>query len=160
MELLSERLSFAQLALSDKSEALKISMNDLIMRHITGKALDEQAALERFQNQIDINAKDKNLGFFLARKRDDGVIVGSLKFVHFSPEEYEVGYLLKPEFWGKGYASEMLAFMIDYAAQITPRKNFFALASVANTASIRVLEKKGFQEVSRDEKEYRCRLSL
>ena len=51
---------------------------------------------------------------FLITARD-GVIVGACGFVTGGKETPELGYWLGVDYWGKGYATEALHAVIDYA---------------------------------------------
>ena len=57
----------------------------------------------------------------------------------------ELGYWLGVEHWGKGYATEALHAVIDYAFADLGQESLQAGARVTNPASRRVLEKCGFQ---------------
>ena len=57
----------------------------------------------------------------------------------------ELGYWLGVEHWGKGYATEALHAVIDYAFTDLGHPALTAAARVTNPLSRRVLEKCGFQ---------------
>jgi len=57
----------------------------------------------------------------------------------------ELGYWLGVPFWNKGYATEALHAVIDYAFTDLNHEAVQAGARVTNPASRRVLEKCGFQ---------------
>ena len=57
----------------------------------------------------------------------------------------ELGYWLGVKYWGKGYATEALHAVIDYAFTDLNHESLQAGARVTNPASRRVLEKCGFQ---------------
>jgi RimJ/RimL family protein N-acetyltransferase len=57
----------------------------------------------------------------------------------------ELGYWLGVPYWGKGYATEALHALIDYAFTDLGHEALQAGARVTNPASRRVLEKCGFQ---------------
>lgn len=57
----------------------------------------------------------------------------------------ELGYWLGVKYWGKGYATEALHAVIDYAFTDLEHEALNAGARVTNPASRRVLEKCGFQ---------------
>ena len=57
----------------------------------------------------------------------------------------EIGYWLSSDYWGKGYATEAVHALIDYAFTDLGYDALHAGARVTNPASRRVLEKCGFQ---------------
>lgn len=61
--------------------------------------------------------------------------------------EYEIGFHLRPEFWGQGYAKEAANAVIDYAFSVLGAKKLFAGHNPNNTASQKVLNKLGFSYV-------------
>lgn len=80
---------------------------------------------------------------FLITLRDE-TIVGACGVV-LQEETPELGYWLGLPFWGKGYATEALHAVIDYAFTDLEHEALQAGARVTNPASRRVLEKCGFQ---------------
>ncbi|HZD90427.1 MAG TPA: GNAT family N-acetyltransferase [Pseudolabrys sp.] len=73
-----------------------------------------------------------------------GAIIGACG-VAMHDEAPEVGYWLGAAYWGKGYATEALHAIIDYAFTDLGHEALQAGARVTNPASRRVLEKCGFQ---------------
>jgi RimJ/RimL family protein N-acetyltransferase len=71
----------------------------------------------------------------------------------------ELGYLFHPDVWGNGYATESLrAFLsacVEHQAALQPDAALEVRANVhsQNSASLRVLEKLGFEELGRFEHE-------
>ena len=57
----------------------------------------------------------------------------------------EIGYLLHPEYWGRGYATLIAAELVRLAFQDLGLERVAASCRPENIASIRVLEKVGFQ---------------
>lgn len=57
----------------------------------------------------------------------------------------EVAYLFRPSAWGKGYATELVAFCLRIADDALKLPEVKAFAHPENTASRRVLEKSGFE---------------
>lgn len=57
----------------------------------------------------------------------------------------EMGYWLSEEFWGQGIATRVVAAMSDWALDNYNLTRVFAMAFAYNAASIRVLEKAGFE---------------
>jgi RimJ/RimL family protein N-acetyltransferase len=57
----------------------------------------------------------------------------------------DLGYWLGAAYWGKGYATEAVRALIDYAFGALGHDALHAGARVSNPASRRVLQKCGFQ---------------
>ena len=75
-----------------------------------------------------------------------------LVLLHDSPDpesprsDLRVGYLLAETHWGRGYATELLQGLVEWA-KTSPYRGIVAGVSSTNTASKRVLEKCGFAMV-------------
>jgi RimJ/RimL family protein N-acetyltransferase len=80
---------------------------------------------------------------FLITLRDETVI-GACGIM-LQERTPELGYWLGLPYWGKGYATEALHAVIDYAFTDLAHDELQAGARVTNPASRRVLEKCGFQ---------------
>ncbi len=100
------------------------------------------------ENFISLANKAGGEAVFLITLRDETVIgacslvLQELKIQERTPE---LGYWLGVPFWGKGYATEALHAVIDYAFTDLGHEALQAGARVTNPASRRVLEKCGFQ---------------
>lgn len=65
------------------------------------------------------------------------------------PGEIEVGYLLKPTAWGRGFATEIAARLLRFAFESTALDEVVAVTDIRNLASQRVLLKCGMTPVGR-----------
>jgi RimJ/RimL family protein N-acetyltransferase len=65
------------------------------------------------------------------------------------PPELELVYGIAEDLWGKGYAIEVAQAVIDYCFDSLDMSVVRASTAVPNAASIRVLEKLGFEFVRR-----------
>jgi RimJ/RimL family protein N-acetyltransferase len=82
---------------------------------------------------------------FLITLRDD-TIIGACGLTLTDKEPVpELGYWLGVKYWGKGFATEALHAVIDYAFTDLGYPALTAAARVTNPLSRRVLEKCGFQ---------------
>ena len=141
----SERLKFSFLQEKDRDLSLRMSQDSMVMNYISRGALSFENANKRFEDQLLYNSKNFGLGFIKAIDKKTSKTVGYIKMAKMNPGELEVGYALLPQYWGCGYASEMLKVMISYALSF---KNFHTLVGIVddeNIASIKVLTKQGFK---------------
>ena len=59
----------------------------------------------------------------------------------------ELGYSLLQPYWNRGYAAEAVEALLEWAFGFPDVRGVFAEAQLGNTASIRVLQKAGFNDV-------------
>ena len=94
--------------------------------------------------QFIASASKKGEAAYLVTLRD-GTIVGACGLMFREDDAPEIGYWLGVPYWNKGYATEALHALIDYAFTDLTHDAVQAGARVTNPASRRVLEKCGFQ---------------
>ena len=82
-------------------------------------------------------------GSFLCWSRESGELVGSTGLLFETPRRAMTGYVFAKDAWGRGYATEALAAMVDLARTLGVLR-LFALCHADHRASARVLEKCGF----------------
>ncbi|GAA2397507.1 GNAT family N-acetyltransferase [Streptomyces glaucosporus] len=91
----------------------------------------------------------------------DGAMIGTVALDrrdaerpgHVRPEagEAELGYLFLPKAWGRGYAAEACAAVLDRLAGVLPGEPVVLCTQTANDRSVRLAAKLGFTEVERFE---------
>lgn len=81
---------------------------------------------------------------FLIALRDE-TIIGACGLTTQDDATPEISYWLGISFWGKGYATEAVRALIDFAFTELNHESLQAGARVTNPASRRILEKCGFQ---------------
>lgn len=65
--------------------------------------------------------------------------------IGFADNGLEVLFHFIPEVWGQGLASEFLTAALDHARRDLREDRFFGRVATEDTASLRVMEKAGFQ---------------
>ena len=83
--------------------------------------------------------------YFVAFRTGFDEVIGtcSLGFENADANEYSIGYNVKKDYWGNGYAGEMVHALIDFARSLGITC-ITAPVAKANKASNRVMEKCGF----------------
>jgi RimJ/RimL family protein N-acetyltransferase len=91
----------------------------------------------------------------------DGAMIGTVELNRRDAErrsrvrpdagEAELGYLLLPEAWGRGYAAEACAAVLGWYADALPGEPVVLCTQTANDRSMRLAAKLGFTEVQRYE---------
>lgn len=77
-------------------------------------------------------------------REEGGELIG---MISIRPDEWRVdlGYVLGRKFWGRGYMTEAVRAVVDYALAETEVFRVWAVCDVENAASARVLEKAGMR---------------
>ena len=75
----------------------------------------------------------------------DGTFVGRAGWSPWEEATLEIGYAIKPQFWGNGYASEAAYSLLGWAREHRPKASLVGFALPSNYASLRVLEKIGME---------------
>lgn len=78
----------------------------------------------------------------------DGKLVGKAGLWRFP----EIGFILHPDFWGRGFAREALALVLDRAFGVHGLPKVEADVDPRNAASLKLLESLGFREIGRAER--------
>lgn len=99
---------------------------------------------EDFIAAVNLPAADKGEIAFLMTTHD-GLPVGACGIGTQDDNLPEIGYWLGVKFWGRGYATEAVRALIDFAFTELEHEALQAGARVTNPASRRILEKCGFQ---------------
>ncbi len=142
------RLILKQESLHDFERFYAMSIDPQVMQYIGDGSVyhwNRAVALKKFTQGFCGN--DQNEFRRLAVYRTDGYLyigwcgIGYSKFL----DHIELGYRYCRDSWRKGYATEAAAAILAEIYQHTEMNEIFACAHPANTASIRVLEKLGFQ---------------
>jgi len=93
-----------------------------------------------------IDERDQESTQLLIRSRELGKPIG-LMILHeggtMEAPELRIGYLIREESWGQGYATELLRGLVGWARTSDYRRTVAGVAH-SNAPSIRVLEKSGF----------------
>lgn len=71
--------------------------------------------------------------------------IGACNLTVASPGEGDLGYMLHPDTWGKGFASEIACALRDAAFRDLRLERVIATVDVRNEASMRVLERAGLR---------------
>src|SRR5580700_7440550 len=88
--------------------------------------------------------EESGKGFWIFRD-SDGCIVGHGGLFNSPREaaEVEVGYVIKPAYWGRGLATEITAASLEVGFKLLDLQRIIAIAQPANAPSRRVMEKCG-----------------
>ena len=148
MQFQSKRLNYRKYRDNDLDAYLQVSMNEEVMAYITGYSLEEEEAVERFNKVLKENEVHPVLGCYFVSRREDDVYIGTSKLIPVKgePAHCEIGYALLPDYWGLGYATEMVEYLVDYARNSSEIRRIMAIVDPEHMVSIHILRKFGFEK--------------
>ncbi|QBN17383.1 GNAT family N-acetyltransferase [Flavobacterium nackdongense] len=153
----TKRLLLRRLENEDVSEIFALRSDQEVMKYVPRPlAKTPQDALNHIAI---INEKiDSNEGINWAiTLKDNPKLIGIIGHYRIKPEHFraEIGYMLLPEYHGKGIISEAINEVVKYGFQVMKLHSIEAIIDPDNIASERVLQKNGFvKEAHLKENEY------
>ncbi|MEL7542420.1 MAG: GNAT family N-acetyltransferase [Pseudomonadota bacterium] len=159
LELETSRLTLRPVGMTDAANLERTLCDAEVMRYV-GKPLTP-AALEAFMPTLTRRAAGGALGIWIASRKDTGMVIGDgillplpidaddteWEFLadqkELPPREVEVGYILRREAWGQGYATEICERLLTFGFANLAVDEIVAVTDPANAASMRVLTKSG-----------------
>jgi RimJ/RimL family protein N-acetyltransferase len=141
----TERLTLREWTLDDFADFAAMSADPEVMRFITvdGKPLSRFAAWQSFAAIVG-HWTLRGYGLFAVVERATGRFVG--RAGPWYPEDWpdlEIGWTLRSEFWGRGYATEAATRCIAYTFTELQRKHLVSLILPENARSIAVAARLG-----------------
>ena len=120
--------------------------NAKVMKMITGNPMNLEEAQDKFTKILNCNDLHPELGYFKITdtKTEEFIGVAKLEIKEKDSSEAELGYLLLPDFWGKGIGSKVVTRLLALAMNQNQILNVFAIIDPENIPSRKILEKNGF----------------
>ena len=142
----TERLLLRRLVNEDLNEIFTLRSDQEIMKYIPRPlAKTKEDALAHI---VLINSRiDSNEGINWAiTLKNDTKLIGIIGHYRLKPEHYraEIGYMLHPEYYGKGIMTEAIQEVVKYGFEIMKLHSIEALIDPRNLASEKVLQKRSF----------------
>jgi RimJ/RimL family protein N-acetyltransferase len=126
--------------------------NHSVMKTTLKGRVFSKAEFKKSLKEDFIISKNDKVGFWcLTSSHEDKVIgiSGILKSNYLNKESYEFGFILNENNWGKGLATEIGEFWLEYAKREMNLTELIATVSPENIASRKVLEKLGMEYVDK-----------
>ncbi|EQC2551403.1 GNAT family N-acetyltransferase [Enterobacter sichuanensis] len=136
MGLLLERFSEVHF-----SDYLTLVSNIHVMAMITERAIPYDEAYYDFKLILDDNARYSDLGHYRITddQNDNFIGLAKLASVADQPKTAELSYMLLPEYWGLGIASQIATLLIEQAHRNHEISSLIAIIDPANLASKKIL---------------------
>jgi ribosomal-protein-alanine N-acetyltransferase len=144
----SERLRFRKLDIDDAPDIFFIRSNPQVMQFLDS-APHETVRDTVSHLKITHETYQKGEGIFWAIElKETGAMLGDFAFwrIVFRHCRAEIGYTLKPQFWGKGYMNEAMQTLVQFGFQKLNLHSLEANINPANELSRKLLLKTGFKK--------------
>jgi len=145
--LTTPRLALRAISDDDVDAIFQVFSNAEVMRYWSTPPLADRAGAVELVNEIhDSFARQVMLKWGMVR-RADNLLIGTttLYNLDFNNRRAELGYALGRAHWGQGYMHEALQELLAYAFETLDLRRLEADVDPRNTASIKSLERLGFQ---------------
>jgi len=143
----TDRLVLRRLTDADHDDLVELDSDPEVTFFITGGPPEFHASM--LDHWLAQYRRWLGYGTFAAIEKSTGAFIG---WFHLRPEdghddEPELGYRMRRDAWGKGYATEGSRALIDRAFTELGARRVWAAAMTVNGASRRVMEKSGLRFV-------------
>ncbi|MDC9833335.1 GNAT family N-acetyltransferase [Rhizobium binxianense] len=139
------RLSFVMWDEGDAALVQQLHSTMATTRYLPGQApWSLEKAEERLRGWFVEQARDGTTKYKIVA--EDGGFLGRAGISKFRGEQFELGYSLREEAWGKGMATEAAIALSDWFFDRQLASGFIAFTHPENIASQRVLQKIGMRE--------------
>ena len=131
---------------ADTDDLFALFSDPEVMRYWSRAPMRERGEAEGLIGEILGAFERRELINWVVAGHDDRV-VGTCTLFRFDPRHRraEVGYALRSDQWGRGYAAEAVALVIDWALQALDLHRIEADIDPRNDGSRRLLERLGFR---------------
>lgn len=147
----TDRLMLRRFTRDDLELLVELDSDPEVKRYIdNGAAVDRSDLTETLEWWLGYYDRYEGYGFWAAIEKSTGQFLG---WFHLRPGEGagplepELGYRLRREMWGRGYATEGSKALIDKAFHELGVDRVYASTMLVNVASRRVMEKAGLRYV-------------
>jgi len=143
MTIETNRLLLQPYTLSDLENYHQLMSNPSVWQYSTTPTHENLEQSKQKLEQLITGYENNPLGFHALIDKTSNTFIGEAGVLSFNKatDRCVIGYNLLPNFWNKGYATEISKALIAYAFDEIHAQRVEALAMKANAASCKVLEK-------------------
>jgi RimJ/RimL family protein N-acetyltransferase len=142
------RLLIRELMLTDVDGMFALDSNPLVHRYLGNKPLKTKDESAEIIKAVQKQYQDRGIGRWAIIEKNTNEFIGWTGFklntepVNGHTNFLDLGYRLREEFWGKGYATESAFASMDYIVEHGNHNTIFGMAEIDNDASNIILNKK------------------
>lgn len=145
----TERLSFRRLGMEDLDSLLALQSDPAYRRYMS---TFDRAGLEGYLRSVAEEWSERGHGRVAILDRESGRFLGRTGLKHWPQfDETEVGWVLRPDARGHGYATEAARAALAWGFQQFDLPYITAMIQPGNDASVKVAERLGLAPIRSDE---------
>jgi RimJ/RimL family protein N-acetyltransferase len=140
------RLALRRFELSDAPYVLRLVNEPSWIENIGNKGVRTVDDAARYLSGGPIAMYDRvGFGLYLVALKESGEPIGMCGLIKRDGlNDVDVGFAFLPEHWGRGFAYESAAAVVDYGRRTLGLSRIVAIVSKTNARSARLLERLGF----------------
>ena len=157
----TERTVIRELCGKDIDEVIKISRQEHILKFVEDGRVPENEQREKLLAYMENIYRFYDFGIWGIFEKKTGILIGviSLDLLKTTENvEYEVGFFIRKEKLGLGFAKETLDAVVYYAKNKLEALRLIAITDKENIGAVKLLEKCGFKELSGNDKKILIKL--
>jgi ribosomal-protein-alanine N-acetyltransferase len=147
MEIRTERLLLRRPDVNDLDAMFEIMSNPVAMRYWSTLPHASRDVTRPWLDQMIARTATGGEDFII---EFDGRVIGDVGAGRLP----DFGFMIHPDYWGRGFATEASAAFIEHAFRNTAATELLADVDPRNAASLRVLDRLGFKETGRAERTF------
>lgn len=142
--LTSERLVLREIEDKDWVDVHKYASQEIVCKYQPWGPNSEKES-KAFVNQIIVDAKKESRSQFtfaiIIKENGKMIGAGEMYIRDSSNKVGEIGYVVNPDYWGMGFATEVAKLLIEFGFRELNLHRIYATCDPRNIGSLRVLEK-------------------
>lgn len=145
--LMTERLVLRQIGEDDLEPHMALLNTPAVMAHLGGVQPRAVIAAKHASSRVSFAAE--GFGFMMMEERATGEIIGNCGLRRVAhplapnPQDFEIGWLVRPDRWRRGFAYEAMRAVVDWAFGVHAAPRLVALTCQANAGSWGLMQKLG-----------------
>lgn len=140
-----DRFELRQLSLSDTEEILFLRSDERVLEFIDIEKAETLEDAKRFIEKI--NSGKDGWFFWGIAEKNNPKLIGTICLwnIEAAESKADIGFVLHPDYWGKGVMQEVVPAVINFGFQKTKLRLIIGEAMPKNIKSIKLMEKFGFR---------------
>jgi len=144
--IITKRTVIRPIKLTDEPDLFEIYSKPEVFEHFGSGVYSRERHITSIKKAV-ANWSGRGQGDLVAEY--SGKAIARLILFPIEAEEFEIGYVLHPQYWGKGFATEIASALLEHVFSLGADE-VKACARESNTISLKIILGLGFRESHRE----------